>query len=61
MYNIKGKGHPKTWICRHRREVEVQLQPIRNLGTRSRWVVYIEYYSEAVNKILFSLLEYSKM
>jgi hypothetical protein len=26
----KGKGHPMTWLCRHRGEAGVQLQPIRN-------------------------------
>lgn len=37
--NVKGKGHPMTCLCRHRGEAEVQLQPIRYLGARRRWVV----------------------
>jgi hypothetical protein len=30
----KGKGRPITWLCWHRGEVEVWLQPIRNLDAR---------------------------
>jgi hypothetical protein len=34
-----GKGCPMTCLCRHRREVQVQIQPINNLGTRRVWMV----------------------
>jgi hypothetical protein len=32
FYFCKGKGHPKTCLCRHRREAEVKLLPICNLA-----------------------------
>jgi hypothetical protein len=32
-------AHPMTFLCRQRGEVEVQLQPMRNLGARRGWVV----------------------
>jgi hypothetical protein len=35
----KGKGHPTTCLRRQRREAELQLQLIRNLGARKGWVV----------------------
>jgi hypothetical protein len=31
---IRGKGNPTKCLCRHRRKVKVELQPIRNFGTR---------------------------
>ena len=30
----KGKGHPMTYLCRHREEAEELLQPIYNLEAR---------------------------
>jgi len=35
----KDKVRPVSWLCRHRREVGVWLQPIRKLGAKRRWVV----------------------
>jgi len=35
----KGKGHPTTCLCRHRRKPEVQFQPIRSHSARRGWVV----------------------
>jgi hypothetical protein len=35
----KGKGCPMTCLCKHREEVEAQLEPIHNHGPRKGWVV----------------------
>ena len=32
-----GKGHPMTCLCRHRGEVEIQLQPIHNPALGGGW------------------------
>jgi hypothetical protein len=36
---IKVKVTPMTSLCKHRREAQVQLQTISNIGVRRRWMV----------------------
>jgi len=39
LCNIKGKGHIMSCMCRYWEVVEVQIQPLRNISARRRWVV----------------------
>lgn len=36
---VQGKGHPITYLCRHKGEVKVQFQPFRNIVAGRGWVV----------------------